>query len=277
MNFKKALFLIFVTLSCASSFQSQINANSLSKIKHYYDKLILNPLEKFLGIEDASQEDKDFINDIAKKMGYTRPIRIKKFSSMQTSGFGYANAFATESLTDAYVFVSEYFLKQLDQDEKTFLIGHELTHLQNHHIRKKFASMLSISALISGYITYEILAGYHFLNNKEPKDKASKALDLCFQHIMPTIATGLLLDDWVSNSLKESRKLEYEADRESALKLDAAKGGISLMKSFGALEALRGIHTKEKYASHPSTANRIKALQKILDKKNLNSSKETKA
>ncbi len=95
-----------------------------------------------LGDTAPSKEIEEKITALAHTMGVTEKIMIKKMGVAAMRIYGYHNAFACYptllfgviTFNKPHIFISEGFFEDLSPEEQCFIIGHELAHIQKHHI-----------------------------------------------------------------------------------------------------------------------------------------------
>lgn len=241
--------------------------NSLSSIGSYLKNMSIESHEELYGNEDVSPEDREFINNIAKEMGFNRELNIKKFNQHAINVVGYANAFAIVVCGKEYIYISEDYFKRLSHGEKRFLIGHELTHLLNNHLPVRSNLSLALIAIIA----------VNFVNIMALQTSETTIIPHAFRTIIiPSninsktlaVSTAALLIPLLSISLaahKIERDQEYEADMESALKLNSAEAGISFLQPYASLAAKKTNSISSIFASHPKASDRIARLKALLE------------
>lgn len=194
-----------------------------------------NSMEEYYGSSAISPIYEDKITEIAKSMGITQPIIIRKMNTNALLTMGYYNAFATFHLFCSYfplidtpfLFISEGFFEDLPEEEQRFLIGHELTHIKGHHTRylnlcaalffitflvflRFFFKNRYLSPLMSAYIP----AHYHSLTRRLLN---VCGIWLCFLTTYIGICTY-------------RKHIEWQADTYSLAHLQSHEGGIKLME-----------------------------------------------
>jgi len=110
-------------------------------IRNYLEKYAIDNLYESLGSLPVSKEIEEKINHIAKEMNFTQDVAIKKMNTYAMRIMGYHNAFAcyptlffTFAFDKPHLYISEGFFEDLSLEEQRFLIGHELAHIQEHHL-----------------------------------------------------------------------------------------------------------------------------------------------
>lgn len=177
-------------------------------------------------------------------------IRIRQVLVHQSPALNaYANLWGNVGLTSALI-------RKLEPDEVRAILAHEIGHHKGGHVRRQFILSLVVTALIIA--AWIGLKEYLFrYGNLSPSWKAAFNSGLFGIFIMPVL-TSLILG-------RGQRRQEEEADRFAA----EATGDPELV-----IRALVKIHTgnatphtlkpeDELLATHPSLANRIRALRQV--------------
>lgn len=273
------LLTICLFFSNSTSAESKI----VDTFKHYANKLDKFLMEKSnqiieyrFGQENASAETQLFVDGIAKEMGFDKQIKVKKYNTEIFAKIGYHNALA---MGQDYVYINERFFNKLSVEAKRFLIGHEITHLQKGHLDER-GYLLAAAGAASLYGIYKTLeTPKTFMNryNNKLGDKQelysnSKGLKNYIPRAAWALGTIGLNGLMYLYLVKICRQQEYEADREAAIKLNAALGGVSFLDILKTLEAIPTNADKnllEKFSTHPLCENRIAELQKLINYQNL--------
>ena len=193
--------------------------STLSPVKNYLDSYAIGFAEKKFGSKHLAQSQEDKILSIAKEMGITENIVIRKMNTSALQTYGYYNAFAyfvgvpfqIFPISDQpFMFVSEGFLEDLSAEEQRFLIGHELIHIRDRHT-KYLALPWYLSILLLLTMTY-------FIRKK---------------YLLGRLLTGLLIYFSVAvpnlTMLAYRRHIEWVADTESMKILNSYDGCMKLM------------------------------------------------
>ena len=241
--------LLGFSLVVANEQQSHVSHSSLiHRIK--------NSLANQFGTEQLAPEKEKLIRSIMQEMGIIKNIEIRKMNRHGMTTFGLYNAFA---YLDSYLFFSEHFFTKLNTEEQRFLIGHELMHIEQRYVYKQ-------STVIWGnYFANVALCwyAYQLLNKKRLSSKMQRPLIIGL-HVALNIINKL-------NELRRARYFEQDADKESAIRLKCAQGGISFLKKMKQLTddfPLQGNYDystwwKRLWANHPNNEKREKYLQEI--------------
>ena len=180
------------------------------------------------------------------------------------------NAFATgRNPQNAAVAATTGLLARLTPDEVAGVMAHELAHIRNHD-----TLIMTVTATFAGAIS--MLANFAFLMGGN-RDRGGGVLGTLVIMILAPLAAGLV-------QMAISRSREYEADRIGA---EISGQPLSLASALAKIDRLaRGIddptaernpatahmfiinplhaHARDRlFATHPSTANRIAALQQM--------------
>ncbi len=210
-----------------------------------------------LGYTEVSPENEQFIRDIQKEIGLeNQRIRIKRMSKLATRLFGRENAFATLGNN---LFISEDWFNTLSQEEKRFLVGHELAHLKKRHPLKMYG--INIGRLLLSICIAEAL--------KKRLSSTGLIPNMLREGLLVLNNLILLLDICYL-----SRKCEYEADDIAARELNNPDGGIvffeRLIKEVRDPEsrfAIKRIFSrlyKKLFSTHPEFEERIDHMRNII-------------
>lgn len=110
----------------------------------YVDSYAVKATEKRFGRHRLSVEKESMIRELASEMGIGLDIKIRKMNASALQLFGYYNAFAyyPHAFLDLFpisrqpfLYVSEGFFQTMSTAEQRFLIGHELIHVRDRHLR----------------------------------------------------------------------------------------------------------------------------------------------
>ncbi len=213
------------------------------------------------GQEKLDEKNEDFIKSMIKRFKMDNfNINIFKMNNHSLQKIGHDNAFA--SFNNAYF--SKSFLDKLTQDQKEFLIAHELMHIKNQHTLKMIA-VTSGCALTTGLLSYYVSKYIDKNYLKTYKNRLPKK----FQNLL---SSNLLLSPVLLATSKlalsaYSKFNEKQADRDAALNLGDIKGGVKF------LELFESDHNEHKnklfnyvsswFDTHPSSYERIELLKKL--------------
>ncbi len=182
------------------------------------------------------------------------------------------NAFATgRNPENAAVAATTGILRLLDRDELEGVIAHELAHVKNRDILT-----MTVAATVAGAISMLAQFGFFFGGGRS-RDNPLGPLGVLLAVIFAPMAAALI-------QMTISRTREYSADRGGAeisgkpLALASALGKISAYAGRIPMETaernpasaplfiinpLSGRRMDNLFSTHPSTANRIRALEEI--------------
>lgn len=209
------------------------------KMKIYVKFFILNLIVcfKYFNINSydlsfkLQEKNENFIRDIIQELGMSQDIKVFKMSSEEIKKYGRNNAFVTDKKE---MYISEDFFNELNNEEKRFLVGHELMHLKLEHAQKRNLQLFMSSLVlyfVGHFSEYYIKKNYgdRYFNGKIRSKKEIYIHNL--KSGLISLASGLGFGA-ISTSilLFFNRKRELEADRESVLKLKCFDGGINFFK-----------------------------------------------
>ena len=199
------------------------------------------------------------------------------FYSFQIIEAPVANAFA---LPGGFVFITDKLLEQnLTDGELAFLIGHEISHVQNRHferIQKERAkvSFLNVLTTIGAVLIAsssnrsgdrERLINQGAANPKAGPPELNNTSGIRYHpHLVPILAGNIFGTLYLLHS---QRDFEYEADLTGAE--IALRAGYTLEDGMGMLKKLFYTNYRnasmEQWTTHPLTQARIMALKSKVD------------
>lgn len=227
--FNKVTYNLFLITLCAYSFFATQRIKSFS-VNTY--------LEKWYGHENVSDSTQELVTTIAKEMGITDAIIVKKMNANTYASYGWHNAIVLGN----HVFISETFLHKLTPEEQRFLIGHELIHLRDKHV---------ITLLILRGIALGLSAFGVYTSRRSGYSWAKTA----------ALALGLVTATNIGCSYI-SRYNEKQADCLSVQMLHTAHDGISFLQKMQAISKEASVLYTMMYGTHPLLSQRIEYLQK---------------
>lgn len=197
----------------------QINAQALITAQQQFGALHVAP----------EQEEK--INHIAREMGISYPIIIRKMNQAALAMFGYHNAFAyipqlcnlIPTGATPFIFISEGFFEDLSPEEQRFLIGHELIHINEGHLNYLQLSLLLLFLLLAG--------GAWIVRKQIKKSIQNKTPAIYHRYIMAFITCVLLWPCGLITSLTAlayRRHIERDADCRSLEMLCSYEGCLKI-------------------------------------------------
>ena len=112
-----------------------------SFISDQINSYALKNTQEILGEAPVSAHQEEFIRKVAAQMNVQENFLVRKMSQPALLAHGYCNAFACFPLlfnciptgAQPLLFISEGFFEDLTLQEQRFIIGHELTHIKEHH------------------------------------------------------------------------------------------------------------------------------------------------
>lgn len=183
---------------------------------------------------------------------------------------GQPNAFATgRDPRNAAVAVSAGLLRLLGREELAGVVAHELAHIRNRD-----TLLMTVSATIAGAVS--TVAQFGFLFGGRSDGRAHPVIGIATALLAPAAAAVI--------QFAISRSREYVADRDGAMiagspqglasalqRLDRAAAGILNVPAeqhpatapLFIVSPLRGGAVDSLFSTHPSTANRVAALQRM--------------
>lgn len=204
-----SLFTILFVISCRHYFS------------HELESYALTTTQKRFGTLPLALEKEEEIRKIAEEMKVTTPFIIRTMNRDALILYGYHNAFAYFPqfldfipISDtAFLFISDGFFEDLSKEEQRFLIGHELTHIQEHHTQ-----YLSLIMLVTGLLVGMLL----FVIRRRTKGLAS--------HVALFLVCCTLITARNLGNLYYRRHIEKVADHESLTKLKSHDGALALIE-----------------------------------------------
>ena len=183
---------------------------------------------------------------------------------------GPANAFATGAFRNhALVAVSTDIMRQMGREELRAVLGHEMSHVSNGDM----VTLTLVQGVLNAFVLFFSRALASILSNTggDGRRRGSGGLYVLLVLVLQTVL-GVLASLVV---LAFSRRREYAADAGSAALLGSPSPMIAALRRLGNLtpgvlpESLRAMGIAEGgrktsiWASHPSIADRIAALQNL--------------
>ncbi|CAN5216433.1 hypothetical protein BH09DEP1_BH09DEP1_6230 [soil metagenome] len=215
----------------------------------------------------------DFVQEISTKIGISRALF---FSIADTDTIASTAEFGRVS----WITLSNEFNQDASLEEKTFVVGHEMAHIKNNHGDQKdlvAVATLPLTIIAVFAIDQAVQSSISSINKRfNLKEDGYAARILGIIQKGSHIASRSPLFHWfifkyLNNTF--SRKCEREADRDAALILNSAKGGISFFKKLmlqgkkPSSPLRRMIYKLDDalgFLSHPPHAERISDLEKLI-------------
>jgi len=195
-------------------------------------------IEDQYGSQPLPPDQEAKVIGIAQAMGITENIRIRKMNDLALSTFGYHNAFFIPSniwgflpLADVpFLYFSTGLLEDYPEEEQRFLIGHELIHLRDRHIR--FVALLHYASLLLLLLTSFVLSQRFIRWYKRILDRFTDPVELNYllQGVQACIIAGLISMAFLVPALSSfayRRCIERAADLESVSLIKSHGGGIA--------------------------------------------------
>lgn len=189
-----------------------------------------------LGNLPPSQKIEEKITALARTMGVTEKIIIKKMNPVAMRIYGYHNAFACYptllfgaiTFNKPHMFISEGFFEDLLPEEQCFIIGHELAHIQKHHILylSPFMGLFELLMLIFWWlvlVTYIKILAQRF----NPAHQKTIRFTLITTSLIMCLGIPTMLE------LAYRRRIEREADIICVQALHCADGALKAFARWG--------------------------------------------
>ena len=215
--------------------------------------------EDTFGSKLLAPEQEEMINAIARRVGVTQYVVIRKMNHHALSMMGYYNAFVIfPSIFNCipigdvpFLFVSEGFFEDLSSEERLFLIGHEMVHVREQHTR--------YFNLIQYLLLFLICCLIYFLHIRITR--VQKRIGSTFgKHLLNVIVlvTGIsCFMAFVIIGLAYRRHIEWVADEESLKILKSYEGCMKLLNRWD--KEFKMPHHNDywgMFSSHPSLHER---------------------
>jgi heat shock protein HtpX len=214
-------------------------------------------------VDEASAPDLvRMVNDLADGAGMPRP----KVYIIETDQ---PNAFATgRNPENAAVAATTGLLRSLSREEVAAVMAHELAHIRNRD-----TLLMTLTATMAGAVS--MLANFAFFFGGQDRDRPGGMIGTILLMILAPMAAGLV-------QMAISRAREYEADRVGAEICGNPLWLAAALRRIEGLAARIDNHAAERnpavahmfiinplhahahdrlFATHPSTANRVRALE----------------
>jgi len=224
-----------------------------SRLQRWVTDLIDFMDREQLGYTGVSEKTEEFVRGIQKELGMQNIcIPIRQMSKHAIRMLGKDNACAYFDV----LILNEKWFKKLPEQEKRFLVGHELGHIKMKHCLKNYLSGVAVGLFTvgSGYL----LSKYY----SEPYQQIKNQLNN-FIVVIPFLANiPFLIRSVFSNTY--SRSQEREADKIAAIELNNIEGGIALMERFKKKhDPYSRFSLKRLFYNHPSPDERIEYLKQL--------------
>jgi hypothetical protein len=203
-----------------------------------YGDGILSKAQKMVGTavslpfayKNASANTENYVNEVMEKLspGHEK-VQVKTMNKFAEYLLGYQNAVALPGLNT--LLVNEDWFKKLPEEQKRFLVGRSLVHMDKPLEYGLYKYVLPF--LINTYLELS--------SNREKIERLAQQGGFGFTLGRPLTRQQQRLANltaWngtkglLGNLMKQyfSRQLEYQADKEAVEKLDCAEGGIKLLQ-----------------------------------------------
>lgn len=137
MKMNRKLLIIFIFFMVVGLFFAR------ETIRMYLNEYAVRVTQEQFGSRSLEPEQEEKIRRIVDEVKITESIIIRKMNHQALCTIGYHNAFAyfpqflncIPLSNQPFLFFSEGFFEDLSPEEQQFLIGHELTHVKEHHFQ----------------------------------------------------------------------------------------------------------------------------------------------
>ncbi|MBN1797725.1 MAG: M48 family metallopeptidase [Spirochaetales bacterium] len=221
-----------------------------------YPAVIAPLFNKFTAIEDGSLKQK--INALLKKVHYkSKGIFIMDGSKRSK----HSNAYFTGIGKTKRIVLFDTLINILKENEITAVLAHEIGHQKKKHIIKML--ILSILSVLLAFFLIQLLLNYHPLYTAFGFSRVSLHAVL----ILLSLCSGAFTFMLTPLFSLLSRKHEYTADKYAAQQV--TKGAMHLKNALLSLskDNLSNLTPHPLYSfyyySHPTLAERVKALEKL--------------
>lgn len=231
-----AVIVILIFASQSRYFTRAVQSYAISSTEDRY------------GSRSLTHEQEHKIKKIAQQLGITQTVNVRKMNAHALQQLGYHNAFAyfPQALNtiplgnQAFMYISEGFFEDLDLEEQDFLIGHELMHIKEKHM-KYDPLIYFVLIILMTCVVLLLRKKYSFL-----------------RHWIATIGLWITLM-WVINfgQLAYRRHIERMADIKSIESLGTYTGLLKLVERW-AKEYKMPLHNNYYgiFSDHPSVSER---------------------
>lgn len=205
-------------------------------LRHYISQAIENyaqtTAQQTFGNLALSPEKEATIRALAEEMEITTPFMVRRMNRTSLLTYGYHNAFVCfpqlfcciPISNTPFLFISEEFFEDLSKEEQRFLIGHELTHLQEHHTQYLNLVMIIIILAIASFFPF-MRKHFSFFVEKQGAQRYKTPVTLLLLFLIATtFFTARNL-----GTLYYRRHMERVADYASLTKLKSYDGALALI------------------------------------------------
>ncbi|MGA9530305.1 MAG: M48 family metalloprotease [Candidatus Babeliales bacterium] len=180
------------------------------------DQCVVKPLEK---------KYEDEIRSIAREMGISEHFIIRKMNHKELLLYGYHNAVISLPVLFGFIpigktlclCINEEFYKSLSDEEKRFLIGHEMVHIEK---KDPVYKLCGLGALIFSNLLSNLAVNFFMMKKIVPEE-------YCISPIIIGFVIGIFS---VETFLFYSRHIESRADILCLQKLQAYAGCLALLE-----------------------------------------------
>lgn len=169
------------------------------------------------------------------------------------------------SIVGYLIAVEEDFFNTLTQEEKLYIVGHELAHILNDDFDSKRIdnNLFSIASLVSGVSILGSFVSYLFDEKKTDEKKT-------FSWTKRLTISSLISTAYLFYSRYKDRQREYQADFVASTTLNCAQAGITALSKYLGERPSDDDEMQqliELFSSHPLVSKRIYELKKLVETK----------
>ena len=224
--------LIYIVCAVAIMFFS-ISIVTFTPLKNIMENYAVSNLYETFGEMPISPCIEEKITHIAQKMGLNEKIITCKMNVQIMQKWGYCNAltcypfllFGLIVFNKPHLFISEGFFEDLLPEEQLFIIGHELAHIQQHHLLY-FMLFMSLIELLFLVLWWFVLVRYI----KKFVTRFSRSYQKKSLYLISAISLFLCLFIPGLIELACKRQYEREADKMALQMLKCHDGALSMIE-----------------------------------------------
>jgi Zn-dependent protease with chaperone function len=223
---------IYITCAIVITFLS-ISIATLTPLKNMVENYAISNLYESCGKKPVSSNIEEKITGIAQKMALSEKIVICKMNVQSMQIWGYYNAFACYpslffgliTFNKPHLFISEGFFEDLLPEEQLFIIGHELAHIQQHHL-VHFTLFMALIELLFLVLWWFVLVRY--IKKFVTRFKLRYQKKLMYVLSIISLFLCLLISGLIE--LSYQRQHEREADHKALQILKCHNGALSVIE-----------------------------------------------
>lgn len=235
------------------------------------EKYAYAQMDELYGSQSLSAEHRTFVEGIAQEMDIdTTPIVMRMLNTNGLRAYGYHNAlaafhifFVLPIIDTPFLYISEGMFTELSVSEQRFLIGHELVHIKEEHLR--YTPLLLQIFII--FLIYLLMYALQIIKRKTAHYRLAHIIQaVLILSLFTILFTGTKIVEYTYK-----RHCEWEADTISTAKLSTYDGGIKIMDRFVAQYGVPAENPLGNlFSDHPSSVERRAYF--VASKKNIDTS-----